>query len=64
MIVVTNRIPVSEGHEAEFEDRFVRRLHLVDQSPGFVRNEIHRPRPMKFSKAGWVPDPDKQGYYE
>ena len=50
--------------EAEFEDRFVRRLHLVDQSPGFVRNEIHRPRPMKFSKAGWVPDPDKQGYYE
>ncbi len=66
MIVVTNRIPVAEGHEIDFEDRFKRRVHLVDQSPGFVRNEVHRPRPMRFDHeaGGFVPDPEKQGYYE
>lgn len=66
MIVVTNRIPVADGHEADFEDRFSRRAHLVDQAQGFVRNEVHRPRPMKFSHeaGGFVPDPDHQGYYE
>ena len=66
MIVVTNRIPVAEGHEIDFEDRFRKRVHLVDQSPGFVRNEVHRPRPMKFSheEGGFVPDPEGEGYYE
>ncbi|TNF31805.1 MAG: antibiotic biosynthesis monooxygenase [Deltaproteobacteria bacterium] len=66
MIVVTNRIPVAEGHEIDFEDRFRRRVHLVDQSPGFIRNEVHRPRPMKFSHetGGFVPDPEGEGYYE
>ena len=57
MIVVTNRIPVAEGHEAEFEDRFKKRVHLVDEAPGFVRNEVHRPKPMKLDHAtgGWSP---------
>jgi len=66
MIVVTNRIPVSEGYEADFEDRFKKRVHLVDQSPGFIRNEVHRPKPMKFDRdrGDWVPDPDEEGYYE
>ena len=66
MYVVTNRIPVAEGHEADFEDRFKNRVHLVDQSPGFIRNEVHRPKPMKFDReAGtWVAAPEKQGYYE
>ncbi len=66
MIVVTNRIPVAQGHEIDFEDRFKRRAHLVDQSPGFVRNEVHRPQPMRFDRetGAWVPDPDSQGYYE
>ena len=66
MICVTNRIPVAEGHEIDFEDRFQKRLHLVDQSPGFVRNEVHRPKPMKFDHeaGGFVEDPDKEGYYE
>lgn len=66
MIVVTNRIPVAQGHEIDFEDRFSKRVHLVDQAPGFVRNEVHRPRPVKFDHetGGWVPDPDAQGYYE
>jgi heme-degrading monooxygenase HmoA len=66
MIVVTNRIPVARGHEIDFEDRFRRRVHLVDRHPGFVRNEVHRPRPMKFDheRGSWADDPDGQGYYE
>lgn len=66
MIVVTNRIPVAKGHEIDFEDRFRRRKHLVDQSPGFIRNEVHRPRPMKLDHATgtWSEDPDAEGYYE
>lgn len=66
MVVVTNRIPVAEGHEIDFEDRFRRRVGLVDQSPGFIRNEVHRPKPMKFDHetGTWNPDPEAQGYYE
>jgi heme-degrading monooxygenase HmoA len=66
MIVVTNRIPVARGHEIDFEDRFKKRAHLVDQAPGFVRNEVHRPRPTKLDHAtgAWAPDPDTQGHYE
>ena len=66
MIVVTNRIPVARGHEIDFEDRFRHRVHLVDRHPGFVRNEVHRPRAMKFDHetGGWTDDPDGQGYYE
>ena len=66
IICVTNRIPVSEGFEIDFEDRFKKRVHLVDQSPGFIRNEVHRPRPMRFDKTkpGFVDDDDGQGYYE
>ena len=66
MIVVTNRIPVAKGHEIDFEDRFKRRAHLVDRAPGFVRNEVHRPRPMKMDHAtgAFVDDPGVQGYYE
>lgn len=64
MIVVTNRIPVNEGHEDDFEDRFKKRVHLVDSAPGFVRNEVHRPKPMKMGKDGFSPDPDGEGFYE
>ncbi len=66
MIVVTNRIPVSKGHEIDFEDRFKRRVHLVDRAPGFVRNEVHRPRPMSFDHetGAWRDDPNGEGYYE
>ncbi len=66
MIVVTNRIPVARGHESDFEDRFRRRAHLEDRSPGFIRNEVHRPRPMKFDPLlrQFVPDPKQQAYYE
>ncbi len=66
MIVVTNRIPVSAGHEIDFEDRFRNRAHLIDQAPGFVRNEVHRPKPMRFDhdSGEWCDDPDARGYYE
>ena len=66
MIVVTNRIPVAAGHEVDFEDRFRNRAHLIDQAPGFVRNEVHRPRPVRFDRDSgeWRDDPDAQGYYE
>ena len=66
MIVVTNRIPVANGHEIDFEDRFRNRVHLVDQSPGFIRNEVHRPRPVRFDHeaGGFVDDTEAEGYYE
>jgi len=66
MVVVTNRIPVQAGHEIDFEERFKQRVGLVDKAPGFVRNEVHRPTPMKLdhASASWVPDPTAEGYYE
>ncbi|MEO1338094.1 MAG: antibiotic biosynthesis monooxygenase [Myxococcota bacterium] len=66
MIVVTNRIPVAKGHEIDFEDRFRNRVHLVDSHPGFIRNEVHRPQPMKMDRSSgrWVPDEEAQGFYE
>ena len=66
MIVITNRIPVSEGHEEAFEERFRQRAHLIDQSPGFIRNEVHRPRPMKLDHTSgeWVANPAAEAYYE
>lgn len=66
MIVVTNRIPIAKGHEIDFEDRFRNRAHLVDQSPGFIRNEVLRPKPMRFDHetGAWTDAPDKETYYE
>jgi heme-degrading monooxygenase HmoA len=43
MFVVANRIAVPKGQEAVFEARFKGRARLVDQAPGFVRNEVLRP---------------------
>jgi heme-degrading monooxygenase HmoA len=64
MYVVTNRIPVAEGHEAEFEDRFRNRAHLIDQSPGFIRNDVLRPVQRKLDhKTGEMVESDEQGYY-
>ena len=66
MIIVTNRMSVAEGYEIDFEDRFKNRVHLVDQAPGFIRNEVHRPRPMRFdhTSGSFVEDSTKEGYYE
>lgn len=64
-VVVTNNIPVAEAYEAEFEDRFKNRVHLVDTAPGFIRNEVHRPKPMSFSHTSgrWEPD-SRKVYYQ
>lgn len=66
MIVVTSRIPVAAGRESEFEERFRRRAHRVDRNPGFIRNEVHRPRPMKFDRRSgeFIPDPAQPAFYE
>lgn len=43
MITVMNRIAVSPEFAEQFEERFRTRAHLVDQMPGFIRNEVLRP---------------------
>ena len=64
MFVVANRIPVSNGHEADFEDRFRKRAHLIDQSPGFIKNLVLRPVQRRFShQTGQWEDSTEQGYY-
>ena len=64
MIVVTNRIPVSQGHEADFEDRFRHRAHLIDQSPGFLKNQILRPVQRRFNhQTGAWEETKEQGFY-
>ena len=64
MFVVTNRIPVAEGHEADFEDGFKKRAHLIDKSPGFVKNLVLRPVQRRFDhKTGAYVEKEEQGYY-
>jgi heme-degrading monooxygenase HmoA len=64
MFVVTNRIPVNEAFEADFEDRFRKRAHLIDQSPGFVKNEILKPVRRRFDHAtGAMVESPERGYY-
>ncbi len=64
MLIVTNRIPVAEGHEADFEERFRNRAHLIDQSPGFIKNLILRPVARRFDhKTGAWKESEEQGYY-
>lgn len=64
MIVVTNRIPVAEGFEEDFEARFRDRAHLIDQFPGFLRNRILRPVARRFDhSSGQWSETDEQGYY-
>ena len=43
MIVVMNRIPVTEGREADFEKTFTERDRAVDLMPGFVDLQVLRP---------------------
>lgn len=43
MIVVQNNISVKEEYREQFEKMFRERAHLVDDFPGFVRNEVMRP---------------------
>ena len=43
MIVVANRIRVTPGFEAEFEQRFAGRESLLREQSGFIRNLVLRP---------------------
>jgi heme oxygenase (mycobilin-producing) len=43
MIVVTNRIPVAQGQEAAFEERFRGRAGLVEQRTGCRGFQLLRP---------------------
>ena len=43
MYVTTNRIPVSKGFEAQFEERFTGRPSHMPGVPGFIRNYLLRP---------------------
>ncbi|MFP6626220.1 MAG: antibiotic biosynthesis monooxygenase [Deltaproteobacteria bacterium] len=64
MIIVTNRIPVAAGHEEEFEDRFRNRAHLIENSPGFIKNHVLRPIKRRFDhQTGAWADSDEQGYH-
>jgi heme-degrading monooxygenase HmoA len=64
VFVVTNRIPVTKAFEAEFEDRFKKRAHLIDRSPGFVKNLVLRPVNRRFNhQTGQIEERAEQGYY-
>jgi len=64
MFVVTNRIPVAEGHEEAFEDRFRNRAHLIDRAPGFVKNLVMRPVQRRFNhQTGEWEEKLEQGFY-
>jgi hypothetical protein len=64
MFVVTNRIPVSEGHEDAFEDRFRHKMLGIEQSPGFVKNLILRPVSRRYdATTGAYRESEQQGYY-
>jgi heme oxygenase (mycobilin-producing) len=43
MIVVTNRVFVKPEFAETFETAFRNRPHAVDDSPGFLKNEVLRP---------------------
>lgn len=64
MIVVTNRVPVAPGYEQDFEDRFRKRAHLIDRSPGFVKNLVMRPVRRRFNHGtGAWEETTEQGYH-
>lgn len=44
MFVVTNRIPVADGWEEEFEQRFRNRAGQIDKQPGFIKMRVMKPQ--------------------
>jgi len=43
MYIVNNRVPVAEGYEEMFEERFRKRAGQVEKQTGFVRMSILKP---------------------
>ena len=44
MFIVANRVPVAEGFEEEFEERFRKRAGQIDKQPGFVKMQVLKPQ--------------------
>jgi Uncharacterized enzyme involved in biosynthesis of extracellular polysaccharides len=64
MFVVTNRVPVAKGYEAEFEARFKNRAHLIEESAGFIKLEILRPVTRRFDhETGEWKESEEQGVH-
>jgi heme-degrading monooxygenase HmoA len=43
MYIVTNRVPVADGYQDMFEERFRNRAGQIDKQPGFVRMQVLKP---------------------
>jgi heme-degrading monooxygenase HmoA len=43
MFIVANRVPVAEGYEAMFEERFHQRAGQIEKQPGFLRMQVLQP---------------------
>ncbi len=65
VFIVTNVLTVAQAHAIDFEDRFKKRVHLVDSHSGFIRNEVQRPSPMNFdhSTFTWKRAEEGEGSY-
>lgn len=44
MFIVANRVPVAQGWEDTFEERFAKRAGQIDKQPGFVSMQILKPQ--------------------
>jgi len=44
MFIVTNRIPVADGWEEEFEKRFRNRAGQIDKQAGFIKMLVLKPQ--------------------
>jgi heme oxygenase (mycobilin-producing) len=43
MYIVTNRVPVADGYQEMFEERFRQRAGKIEQQAGFVRMQVLKP---------------------
>ena len=56
---------MNEVDAINFEERYKEELHLVDRSPPFIRNKVHRPQTMRFEKeSGRTVGQSEQKRYE
>jgi heme oxygenase (mycobilin-producing) len=66
VIVVTTRFSVPQDEQSEFEQRLRDGVHLLQQPPGLIRNEVHRPCAIRFeqSRNQFVPERRPVAQYE
>jgi heme-degrading monooxygenase HmoA len=43
MYIVTNRVPVADGYQEMFEERFRNRAGQIDKQTGFIRMQVLKP---------------------